>query len=180
MRRRSRDKRAAACWFCQASASLPIGRPSSPSHATPPACTLFLPLLRRGRRADVLWCRARRSASPRSQLCRSHSLPVQTPIKFYQVINLKTAKVLDITIAPSPLATADGVINSYSTTTPIKSSVGTRLRIWGPGVRISSGAPTKSTSLANTLQATKHAALTCRRPTTPQSARNRSRKRAGP
>jgi putative tryptophan/tyrosine transport system substrate-binding protein len=32
------------------------------------------------------------------------------PIKFYQVINLKTAKALDITIAPSLIATADGVI----------------------------------------------------------------------
>jgi putative ABC transport system substrate-binding protein len=37
-------------------------------------------------------------------------LPVQMPIKFYQVINLKTAKALNITIAPSLLATADGVI----------------------------------------------------------------------
>jgi putative ABC transport system substrate-binding protein len=37
-------------------------------------------------------------------------LPAQMPIKFYQVINLKTAKALDITIAPSLLATADEVI----------------------------------------------------------------------
>jgi putative tryptophan/tyrosine transport system substrate-binding protein len=37
-------------------------------------------------------------------------LPVQMPIKFYQVINLKTAKALHITIAPSLLATADGVL----------------------------------------------------------------------
>jgi putative ABC transport system substrate-binding protein len=37
-------------------------------------------------------------------------LPVQMPIKFHQVINLNTAKVLDITIAPSLVATADGVI----------------------------------------------------------------------
>jgi putative tryptophan/tyrosine transport system substrate-binding protein len=37
-------------------------------------------------------------------------LPVQMPIKFHQVINLKTAKALDITIAPSLVATADGVI----------------------------------------------------------------------
>jgi hypothetical protein len=32
------------------------------------------------------------------------------PINFYQVINLKTAKALGITIAPSLLATAAGVI----------------------------------------------------------------------
>ena len=37
-------------------------------------------------------------------------LPVQMPIKFYQVINLKTAKALDIIIAPSLVATADRVI----------------------------------------------------------------------
>ena len=37
-------------------------------------------------------------------------LPVQMPIKFYQVINLKAAKALDIIIAPSLVATADGVI----------------------------------------------------------------------
>ena len=37
-------------------------------------------------------------------------LPVQMLIKFYQVINLKTAKALDITIAPPLVATADGVI----------------------------------------------------------------------
>ena len=37
-------------------------------------------------------------------------LPVRMPIKFHQVINLKTAKALDIPVAPSLLATADGVI----------------------------------------------------------------------
>jgi len=30
-------------------------------------------------------------------------LPIQMPIKFYQVMNLKTARALDLTIAPSLL-----------------------------------------------------------------------------
>ena len=37
-------------------------------------------------------------------------LPAQTPDKFELVVNLKTAKTLDLDVSPTLLATADGVI----------------------------------------------------------------------
>jgi hypothetical protein len=111
-----RAKSAAARWFCQSSCVIHretiIALAARHTHLQS-----ILTLLRRGRRADVRRCRPRRSASQRGRLvdrvlkgAKPSDLPLQMSIKSYQVINLKTGRAVDITIAPSLFATSDGVI----------------------------------------------------------------------
>jgi len=72
-------------------------------------CKATVPSVRRGNASDQY----RRVAGYVDRILKGEKvadLPVQAPTKYEMVMNLKTAKALDLTISPMLLATADEVI----------------------------------------------------------------------
>jgi putative ABC transport system substrate-binding protein len=62
------------------------------------------------RTSEIIFRRAARYVDSILRGAKLSELPVQMPIKYLMVINLKTAKALGLAVPPAPLVAADEVI----------------------------------------------------------------------